>query len=104
MQDSVILQLGSIASKQNSGRPKRVKHPTMVIAVCNLQDVYAPLAPKWIGWKSFEGHNSLVACHCADLSLLARACLMLRLEDAEAGLLYSQYPGILAACTAQKTA
>ena len=34
------------------------------------------------------------------LGLLARACLLLRLEDARAGLLYSQYHGILAACTA----
>lgn len=37
----------------------------------------------------------------AGLGLLARACLLLRLEDAHAGLLYSQYHGILAACTAQ---
>ncbi|KAL0039557.1 hypothetical protein WJX77_001705 [Trebouxia sp. C0004] len=35
------------------------------------------------------------------LGLLARACLLLRLEDARAGLLYSQYHGILAACTAE---
>lgn len=37
----------------------------------------------------------------AGLGLLARACLLLRLEDARAGLLYSQYHGILAACTAE---
>ena len=51
------------------------------------------LAGTWTHEKSYAG-----------LSVLARACLMLRLEDAEAGLLYSQYHGVLAACTAKHTA
>ena len=37
----------------------------------------------------------------AGLGLLARACLLLRVEDARAGLLYSQYRGVMKACIAQ---
>ncbi len=44
--------------------------------------------------------NIIVLMWYTGLGLLARACLLLRLEDARAGLLYSQYHGILAACTA----
>lgn len=55
------------------------------------------------GHCKIPAHSAVakLAGACAGLSLLTRACLMLRLEDAKAGLLYSQYHGVLAACTAQ---
>lgn len=58
----------------------------------------SPLPPtQWI-LLEMRGANERCA---AGLGLLARACLLLRLEDAKAGLLYSQYHGIMAFCTAQ---
>lgn len=68
----------------------------------NPADTHAPAPPlpssPGGGSPSYSMRSTTYA---AGLGLLARACLLLRLEDAKAGLLYSQYHGILAFCTAQ---
>lgn len=73
----------------------------------SLLCVFVPALPAMQWHDAVLLHDRSLHLSCCDmlciagLGLLARACLLLRLEDARAGLLYSQYHGILAACTAE---